>query len=125
VTGDPNRHGELIPHRVLDLPWEGAEALRTTLGIVEDNEVPLDAELCAGLDRRLRQLFDDGDRSTPRPFELSIHEADTLVAGLQFTEAMSVHLDFFDMVQDTCRFVADQLRSLWSDDEWAAYHAPS
>jgi len=37
---------------------------------------------------------------------------------------MSVHLDFFDMVRDTCQFVADQLRSLWSDDEWSAYHAP-
>lgn len=119
-----DRHGESIPHRVLDLPWEGAEALRTTLGIVEDNEVPLDAEVCASLDRRLAGLFVDGDRSLPRPFELSITEADTLVAGLQFTEAMSVHLDFFDMVRDTCQFVADQLRSLWSDDEWAAYHAP-
>ena len=118
------RHGDLIPHRVLDLPWEGAEALRTTLGIVEDNEVPLDAELCASLDRRLAGLFDDGDRSTPRPFELSISEADTLVAGLQFTEAMSVHLDFFDMVRDTCQFVAGQLLGLWTDEEWTAYHAP-
>lgn len=120
-----DRHGDLIPHRVLDLPWEGAEALRTTLGIVDDNDVPLDPTTCASLDRRLAGLFADGDRSAPRPFELTISEADTLVAGLQFTEAMSVHLDFFDMVQDTCRFVADQLRSLWSDDEWAAYHAPN
>ena len=119
------RHGDLIPHRVLDLPWEGAEALRTTLGIIEDNEVPLDPELCAALDRRLAGLFADGDRATPRPFELSINEADTLIAGLQFTEAMSVHLDFFDMIRDTCRFVADQLRELWTDEQWSAYHAPN
>jgi len=121
VTG---RHAERIPHRVLDLPWEGAEALRTTLGIIDDNEVPLDADMCASLDRRLGGMFADGDRSTPRPFELSIAEADTLIAGLQFTEAMSVHLDFFDMVRDTCEFVAGQLRALWSDEEWTAYHAP-
>lgn len=118
------RHGDLIPHRVLELPWEGAEALRTTLGIVDDNQLPLDADLCARLDQRLANLFDDGTRSSPRPFELSIEEADTLVAGLQFTEAMSMHLDFFDMVVDTCRFVADQLRELWTDEQWAAYHAP-
>lgn len=118
------RHGDLIPHRVLDLPWEGAEALRTTLGIVDDNELPLDATVCANLDQRLARLFADGTRSAPRPFELSIEEADTLVAGLQFTEAMSMHLDFFDMVVDTCRFVADQLRELWTDEQWAAYHAP-
>lgn len=120
----PDRHGGRIPHRVLDLPWEGAEALRTTLGIIDDNDVPLDAEVCTSLDRRLAGLFADGDRSAPRPFELSITEADTLVAGLQFTEAMSVHLDFFDMVRDTCVFIAEQLRGLWSDEEWAAYHAP-
>jgi hypothetical protein len=108
----------------MDLPWEGAEALRTTLGIVEDNEVPLDPTLCASLDRRLASLFADGGRDAPRPFELTITEADLLVAGLQFTEAMSVHLDFFDMVQDTCRFVGDQLRVLWTDEEWAAFHAP-
>jgi hypothetical protein len=118
------RHGDLIPHRVLDLPWEGAEALRTTLGIVDDNQLPLDADLCARLDGRLASLFANGSRSSPRPFELSIEEADTLVAGLQFTEAMSMHLDFFDMVVDTCRFVADQLRGLWTDEQWAAYHAP-
>jgi hypothetical protein len=118
------RHGDLIPHRVLELPWEGAEALRTTLGIVDDNELPLDTDLCARLDERLAGLFADGEKSSPRPFELSIEEADTLVAGLQFTEAMSMHLDFFDMVVDTCRFVADQLRELWTDEQWTAYHAP-
>lgn len=118
------RHDDLIPHRVLDLPWEGAEALRTTLGIIDDNDVPLDADLCASLDRRLAGLFADGERSTPRPFELSINEADVLVAGLQFTEAMSVHLDFFDMVRDTCQFVASELQALWSPEEWSAYHAP-
>jgi hypothetical protein len=119
------RHDDRIPHRVVELPWEGAEALRTTLGIVDDNDIPLDTDICTSLDRRLAGLFDDGDRTTPRPFELSIAEADTLVAGLRFTEAMSVHLDFFDMVADTCRFITDQLRELWSDDEWSAFHAPS
>jgi len=118
------RHDNLIPHRVLELPWEGAEALRTTLGIVADNDIPLDPTLCDGLDRRLAGLFADGDRSQPRPFELAIAEADTLVAGLRFTEAMSMHLDFADMVADTCRFVAGELQGLWTDDEWAAFHAP-
>jgi hypothetical protein len=113
-----------IPHRVLELPWEGAEALRTTLGIVADNEIPLDAAVCASLDARLAAAFADGDRSGTRPFELDISEADTLLAALAFTEAMSVHLDFFGMVQDTCRFVGSEVRQLWDDDEWAAYHAP-
>lgn len=119
------RHDNHISHRVVDLPWEGAEALRTTLGIVDDNDIPFDADLCAGLDRRLTGLFADGDRTTPRPFELSIAEADTLMAGLRFTEAMSMHLDFFDMVADTCRFITTELSGLWTDDEWAAFHAPN
>ena len=48
-------------------------------------------------------------------------EADLLLRGLAFTEAMSVELPWYEMVVYTAQFVGDALLALWTDEQWLAY----
>lgn len=56
---------------------------------------------------------------TDREIELEIEDAALLLEGLAFTEAMSVDLPWFDMVQWTVDFMTEQLRPAWTEDEWS------
>lgn len=132
-----------MPHplpgtRDLELPPEGAEALRTVLGILDDAMLPIDPFLAADLDDRLAGLWADGAGSdgtgslgaglgagaTPpatRTLALSVEEAELVLLGLRYTEAMSTDLPWYSMVIDAVRFVGDAVVDLWSDEEWLTW----
>jgi hypothetical protein len=119
-----------MPHPVpgtrdLRLPPEGAEALRTVLGILDDAMAPIDPFLAADLDERLAALWvpADGAVDDTRVIPISVEEADLVLAGLRYTEAMSTELPWYPMVIDAVQFVADAVLDLWSDDEWVAWRA--
>ncbi len=115
------------PHdRTLRLPWEGAEALRTALGILTDNGVAVDQELLTDLDTRLLQLWGDGydprAGSQERPITLTMREADLVLVALRYTDVMSMEFPFYDMVVETIQFVGDRITDLWSTAEWMTWN---
>lgn len=125
-AGRATKPGMIPSARTIVLPPAGAAALITALGILEDNGVRVDVELFLGLSNKLNgawtpaeweRLSDDDEREV----ELSIAEADLVLQGLAFTEAMSVDLPWYPMVIDTVRFVGDHLTELWSPEEWLAW----
>jgi hypothetical protein len=116
----------MIPHplpgtRDLNLPPEGAEALRTVLGILDDAMIPIDSFLAAELDERLTELWQSPDDGPVRTIPISVEEADLLLAGLRYTEAMSTELPWYEMVIEAVQFVGDALLDLWTDEEWLAW----
>jgi hypothetical protein len=116
----------MIPHplpgtRDLNLPPEGAEALRTVLGILDDAMIPIDSFLAAELDERLAALWQAPDTGAIRTITISVEEADLLLAGLRYTEVMSTELPWYEMVIEAVQFVGDAILDLWSDDEWIAW----
>lgn len=115
-----------MPHplpgtRTLDLPPEGAEALRTVLGILDDAMVPIDPFLAGDLDARLGELWADGNTEPTQAIALSVEEADLLLFGLHYTEAMSTDLPWYSMVIEAVSFVGDAVYDLWTQDEWLAW----
>lgn len=60
----------------------------------------------------------DGD---VRTIALSIEEADLLLGGLRYTEAMSTELAWYDMVIEAVQFVGDAVLDLWTEEEWLAW----
>ena len=116
----------MIPHplpgtRDLSLPPEGAEALRTVLGILDDAMIPIDGFLAADLDQRLAGLWGPDALGENRVIAISIEEADLLLGGLRYTEAMSTELPWYDMVIQAVQFVGDAILDLWSNEEWVAW----
>lgn len=123
----------MIPHplpgtRDLTLPVDGAEALRTVLGILDDSMLPIDGFLAADLDARLAALWSPPDNAAGtvgdgdvRTIALSIEEADLLLGGLRYTEAMSTELAWYDMVIEAVQFVGDAVLDLWTEEEWLAW----
>jgi hypothetical protein len=116
----------MIPHplpgtRDLNLPPEGAEALRTVLGILDDAMIPIDSFLAAELDERLTELWRSPDDGPVRSIPISVEEADLLLAGLRYTEVMSTELPWYEMVIEAVQFVGDAILDLWSDEEWIAW----
>ena len=67
------------------------------------------------LDTRIAEHV-DGD-----PITLGIDDVSLILAGMAFTEVMSMEFPFFDMVQWTSDFVAAELRKYWTDEEWLQY----
>jgi hypothetical protein len=108
--------------RALVLPWEGVEALRTVLGILDDHDVPVDAEAYQSISVTLLNAVMMGPQDGDIPIEVSLAEADLLLIGLRFTDVMSMDLPFYDMVVDTINFVGDQLLAMWTNAEWLAFH---
>ncbi len=110
--------------RPLSLPWEGVESLRTILGIVDDHELGVDADDRASLDNKLLIApqamgpIGAGTESQEIAIGVTMGEADLLLSALRFTDMMSMHLPFYDMVVETVQFVSDQLTDLWSPEEW-------
>ncbi len=112
--------------RTIVLPPAGAAALLTALGILEDNGVRVDVALFLGLSNKLHGTWTpaEWDRMSDedeREVTLTIAEADLVLQGLAFTEAMSVDLPWYPMVIETVRFVGDRLTGLWSSQEWLAW----
>jgi hypothetical protein len=113
------------PHiSTLRLPWEGVEALRTVLGIVDDHEVKVDEVAYRNLSDKLNaapmQLgaIAAGDEDREIELDLAMPEAQLLLDALHFTDAMSMHLPFYDMVVETVQFVGDRITDLWSPEAW-------
>ena len=104
------------------LPWEGIEALRTVLGILDDHEVRVDAVAYESISIKLVNAVMMGPHEGDIAVEVSLPEANLLLEGLRFTDVMSMDLPFYDMVVDTINFVGEQLLALWSSGEWLAFH---
>jgi hypothetical protein len=108
--------------RSMLLPWEGVEALRTVLGILDDHEVRVDAVAYESISVKLLEAVMMGPQDGDIPIEVSLPEANLLLEGLRFTDVMSMDLPFYDMVVDTINFVGDQLLAMWSTNEWLEFH---
>ena len=108
--------------RSMLLPWEGVEALRTVLGILDDREVRVDAVAYEAISIKLVNAVMMGPQDGDIPVEVSLLEANLLLEGLRFTDVMSMDLPFYDMVVDTINFVGEQLLALWTSNEWLAFH---
>ena len=108
--------------RSMVLPWEGIEALRTVLGILDDHEVRVDAVAYESISIKLVNAVMMGPHEGDIAVEVSLPEANLLLEGLRFTDVMSMDLPFYDMVVDTINFVGEQLLALWSSGEWLAFH---
>ena len=109
--------------RVLSIPAEGVIALQTVIGIIDDHGLVADPWVYAALTKTLQEnapvsTGSDGDEIA---ISLTIAEADLLLRGLAFTEAMSVELPWYEMVVYTVQFVGDALLALWTDEQWLAY----
>jgi hypothetical protein len=113
--------------KILTLPWEGIESLRTILGIVDDHELHVDEAAKASLEGKLsaapKQLgpmsagAEDGDVE----LQVTMPEASLLLEALHFTDLMSMQLPFYDMVVETVQFVSDRLTNLWAPVEWMTW----
>ncbi len=117
----------LFDVRVLTLPWEGVESLRTILGIVDDHDLKVDEAVRASLETKIDAApramgaIGAGNESNEVGIGVTMAEADLLLVALRFTDMMSMHLPFYDMVVDTVQFVSDQLTNLWPAHEWMAW----
>jgi hypothetical protein len=100
--------------RPLVLPSEGAQALLTILGIVDDQCVPVDRARRDRIERELLGAHGGG------AVELSIADAAFLMDGMDLTETMSMGLPWFDQVVMTAAFVRATLAEPWTDAEWLA-----
>lgn len=101
--------------RPLVLPSEGAQALLTIIGIIDDQCVPVDR---ARRDRLERVLLE----AVPgEAVALSIEDSAFLMDGMDLTEALSIGLPWFEQVVMTAAFVRDTLHEPWTDAEWLAY----
>ncbi|MEZ5226160.1 MAG: hypothetical protein R2710_05660 [Acidimicrobiales bacterium] len=96
--------------------------MRQTIGILDDHgasEEPVRATL---LEYRVWQTWSNEEWEAmdgpEREIELEIEDAALLLEGLAFTEAMSVDLPWFEMVQWTVDFMTQQLRPAWTEEEW-------
>jgi hypothetical protein len=114
--------------RALHLPWEGIEALRTVLGIVDDHELGIDPDAKSSLEHKLLEApralgpIGAGDEDREVAIDLDLTEASLLLEALRFTDSMSVHLPFYDMIVETIQFVGDHITDLWSADEWMTFN---
>lgn len=109
--------------RTLTMPAEGVIALQTVIGIIDDHAIPADPWVYASLTKTLQanSPVSTGAEGDEISIPLSMPEADLLLRGLSFTEAMSVQLPWYEMVIFTVQFVGDALVELWTDAEWLAY----
>lgn len=105
------------------MPAEGVIALQTVIGIIDDHALLADPWVYASLTKTLQENspVSTGAEGDEISIPLSMPEADLLLRGLSFTEAMSVELPWYEMVIFTVHFVGDALVELWSDAEWLAY----
>jgi hypothetical protein len=103
-------------HRTLTLPPEGLVALQTVLGIIEDHDLLVDPEAYYRITMTLHEAVTAAPLGTSgdSTIEIDIAQADLLLGGLSFTEAMSLELPWYPMVIDAVRFVGDALLGLWS-----------
>ncbi len=102
--------------------------MRTVLGIVDDHELGVDGIAKASLERKLLEApralgpIGAGDEDREVAVELNLPEASLLLEALRFTDSMSMHLPFYDMIVETIQFVGDHITDLWSADEWMSFN---
>ena len=101
--------------RSLVLPSEGALALLTIIGIIDDQCVPVDRARRDRLERVLLEVLPG------EAVELSIDDAAFLMDGMDLTEALSMGLPWFEQVVMTAAFVRDTLHEPWTDEEWLVH----
>ena len=123
MEADPNRLDRYESPRVLTMPAEGVVAFQTVVGIIDDHDLKYDPEVYYNLTTTLHEATSasTGGSSEDTTIEITLPEADLLLRGLSFTEAMSVELPWYEMVVQTVHFVGDALVELWTDAEWMAY----
>ena len=109
--------------RTLTMPTEGVVALQTVIGIIDDHDLRCDPEIYYNLTTTLHEAasVSTGGNGEDTTIEITMAEADLLLRGLSFTEAMSMELPWYEMVVQTVHFVGDALLELWSNAEWMAY----
>jgi hypothetical protein len=109
--------------RLLRMPAEGVIALQTVIGIIDDHALVADPWVYASLTKTLQENtpVSTGGDGEEIEISLTIAEADLLLRGLAFTEAMSVELPWYEMVVYTVQFVGDALVDLWTAAEWLTY----
>ncbi len=120
---DPNHLDPYEAPRTLTMPAEGVVALQTVIGIIDDHDLKYDPEVYYNLTTTLHEAtsVSTGGSGEDTTIQITLPEADLLLRGLSFTEAMSVELPWYDMVVQTVHFVGDALVELWTDAEWLAY----
>ncbi len=105
------------------LPIEAGQAMRQTIGILDDHGAADEPARATMLDYLVWQTWTNEEWESmvapDREVELEIEDAALLLEGLAFTEAMSVDLPWFDMVQWTVDFMTEQLRPAWTEHEWS------
>jgi hypothetical protein len=98
------------------------------LGIVDDHELGVDPVAKASLERKLLDApktlgpITAGEEDRQVGLEIDLPEAGLLLEALRFTDTMSMHLPFYDMIVETIQFVGDQITDLWSADEWMTFN---
>lgn len=109
--------------RILTMPAEGVVALQTVVGIIDDHDLRYDPEVYYNLTTTLHEAtsVSTGGMGEDTSIPITMAEADLLLRGLSFTEAMSVELPWYEMVVQTVHFVGDALVELWTDAEWLIY----
>lgn len=111
----------MIQPREIQLEQDAFFAIAQILGIMTDNldlSLPTaqwDIHHLVDLDTRIAEHADG------EPITLGIDDVSLILAGMAFTEVMSMEFPFFDMVQWTSDFVAAELRKYWTDEEWLQY----
>lgn len=109
--------------RTLTMPAEGVVALQTVVGIIDDHDLRHDPEVYYNLTTTLHEAtsVSTGGTGDDTSIPITMAQADLLLRGLAFTEAMSVELPWYEMVVQTVHFVGDALVELWTDAEWLVY----
>ncbi len=114
----------MLARRLL-LPIEAGQAIRQTIGILDDHGATDQPTRATLLEYQVWQAWSNNEWEAmvgpEREIELEIEDAALLLEGLAFTEAMSVDLPWFDMVQWTVDFMTQQLRPAWTEEEWTTY----
>ncbi len=106
----------------MTLPPAAAAALLEVLGIIGDNLATDDPGHLFDLQARIHEVWPTEELVTQegpeRTVELQIEDAELVIGGLAYTEVMSADLPWIEMVRWTVEFVAAELRSHWTEDEW-------
>lgn len=111
----------MVEPREILFEGDAVLALTTIIGIMSDqlwndeSSTRWDPEVLMDLEVRLTTGHPD------EPVTLGIDDAALLLDGMAFTEIASAELPWAEMVRWTSDFVAAELRSHWSDDEWRAF----
>jgi hypothetical protein len=105
-------HGHIIAHA-------------PEVAVIQPREIHMEEDAFSAIAQILGIMTDNLDLSLPtaqgEPIVLGIDDVSLILAGMAFTEVMSMEFPFFDMVQWTSDFVSAELRKHWTDEEWLQF----